>query len=47
MSAVTKFRDQIKEKAGEGPKEIMLLTDQLRDEILPHLGIRLEDRSKG
>ena len=25
----------------------MQLTDQLRDEILPHLGIRLEDRSKG
>lgn len=24
-----------------------MLCDQLRDDILPHLGIRLEDRSKG
>jgi hypothetical protein len=25
----------------------MGLTDSLRDEVLPHLGVRLEDRGKG
>lgn len=25
----------------------MILSDKLRDEVLPHLGIRLEDRGKG
>jgi cysteinyl-tRNA synthetase len=47
MNALSKFRDIMKEKAGEGPKEIFRLCDELRDDILPHLGIRLEDRAKG
>jgi hypothetical protein len=47
MNVLTKFRDQIKEKAGEGPKELFRLCDELRDDVLPHLGIRLEDRAKG
>ena len=37
----------MKDKAVEGPKEILQLCDQLRDDILPTLGIRLEDRGKG
>jgi cysteinyl-tRNA synthetase len=47
VNAIARFRDQLKEKAGEGPKVIMGLTDSLRDEVLPHLGVRLEDRGKG
>jgi hypothetical protein len=47
MDVLLKFRDQIKEKAGEGPKELFNLCDVLRDDILPHLGVRLEDRGKG
>ena len=47
MNLLSKFRDQIKEKAGEGPKELFKLCDELRDDMLPHLGIRLEDRAKG
>lgn len=47
MNLISKFRDQIKEMAGEGPKELFRLCDELRDDLLPHLGIRLEDRAKG
>jgi len=47
MDALTKFRDAIKDGAKEGPKEIFRLTDELRDDILPNLGIRLEDKQKG
>jgi hypothetical protein len=47
MDVLSKFRDQIKDKAGEGPKELIRICDELRDDILPYLGIRLEDRSKG
>lgn len=37
----------MKEKAKEGPKEMLRLCDEIRDDILPFLGIRLEDRQKG
>jgi len=47
MNVLSKFRDQIKDKAGEGTKELFRLCDELRDDILPHLGVRLEDRAKG
>lgn len=47
MNALRKFRDDIKEKANEGPKVMFQLSDELRDDILPYLGIRLEDRGKG
>ena len=47
MNALSKFRDDVKEKAGEGPQVLFKLSDQLRDEVLPYLGIRLEDRAKG
>jgi hypothetical protein len=47
MNVLTKFRDQIKDKAGDGTKELFRLCDELRDDVLPHLGIRLEDRAKG
>jgi cysteinyl-tRNA synthetase len=46
MNILTKFRDDIKLAAGNGPKEIFNLCDQLRDVALPELGIRLEDKGK-
>lgn len=50
MNVFSKFRDQVKDKASlpEGAaRELFKLCDELRDDILPHLGIRLEDRAKG
>jgi hypothetical protein len=44
MNALSKFRDDVKEKAKEGPGAIFKLTDLFRDDVLPFLGIRLEDR---
>ena len=45
MNVLSKFRDQV--KAGGDAKELFRLCDELRDDILPHLGVRLEDRAKG
>jgi cysteinyl-tRNA synthetase len=47
MNALSKFRDTVKAQADLGPKELFRLCDELRDDILPHLSIRLEDRAKG
>jgi len=47
MNVLLKFRDQVKEKAGDGQGSLFKLCDELRDDILPHLGVRLEDRAKG
>lgn len=47
MNVLSKFRDQVKDKAGGEAKELFRLCDELRDDILPHLGVRLEDRAKG
>ena len=46
MNALSKFRDDIKGVASKGPKDIFQVCDQLRDEVLPALGIRLEDKVK-
>jgi len=46
MNVLIKFRDQVKVKAGDGPKELFKLCDELRDDILPYLGIQLEDKGK-
>ena len=45
MNALMNFRDDVKTKANDGPKEMFKLSDEIRDDILPYLGIRLEDRS--
>ena len=47
MNALSKFRDTVKTQADLGPKELFRLCDELRDDVLPHLSIRLEDRAKG
>ena len=47
MNVLCKFRDNVKENANADGKEIMKLADELRDDILPYLGIRIEDKGKG
>ena len=47
MNALAKYRDQVKENAKEGPKALFEISDKLRDDILPFMGIALEDRKPG
>ena len=49
MNALTKYRDQVKNLAGteNAAKDLFRISDELRDDILPFLGIRLEDKGKG
>eukprot|EP00831_Metopus_contortus_P026113 TRINITY_DN222_c0_g2_i3.p1 TRINITY_DN222_c0_g2~~TRINITY_DN222_c0_g2_i3.p1 ORF type:complete len:431 (+),score=123.35 TRINITY_DN222_c0_g2_i3:137-1429(+) len=46
MNAFAKFRDDIKANAKSDPKTLFNLCDQLRDVVLPELGIRIEDGKK-
>jgi len=46
MNVLLKYRDDVKKSAAAGGKEALRLSDELRDDILPHLGIRLEDKGK-
>jgi cysteinyl-tRNA synthetase len=47
MNALSKYRDQVKNAASDDPKALFRISDELRDDILPYLGIRLEDKGKG
>ena len=47
MNVLAKFRDDVKANAGNGPKEVFQISDVLRDDILPHHNILLEDRKPG
>jgi cysteinyl-tRNA synthetase len=49
MDAFSAFRDQIRAsiKAGNDVKALLTLCDEVRDDILPALGIRLEDKPDG
>lgn len=45
LTALSQFRDSVRENARDlKATDILKLCDQLRDEILPNLGVRLEDR---
>ena len=44
MNILTEFRDKMKANANEGPKTMFQLCDELRDDVLPFLGIQLEDK---
>lgn len=46
MDVLTKYRDSVKQNA-DNKSELFKLSDSLRDDILPYLGIRLEDKAKG
>lgn len=48
LDAFCSFRDEVRQKArqdlSEGSRQILSLSDQVRDDVLPALGVRLEDR---
>ena len=46
MNALSNFRDQIKRRADEGPKVLFQLSDEIRDDVLPFMGIKLEDKKQ-
>lgn len=47
MNSLAKFRDDIKNPANNSDqKAIFRICDELRDDVLPFLGIRLEDKGK-
>ena len=39
MNALLKFRDDVKVNANDGGKSLFKLCDELRDDVLPYLGI--------
>lgn len=48
LTALSAFRDAVREHARTvSATEILQLCDRLRDDILPNLGVRLEDRETG
>ena len=47
MDVFLNFRDKIKTNAGADKKVLFDLCDQVRDDILPYLGIQLEDKKQG
>lgn len=48
VDAVRDFRDSVVQAAAlKEPKALFDLTDKLRDEVLPHHGIKIEDAGKG
>ena len=46
MDALRDFRDQVKRQANDGPKAMFKLSDEIRDDVLPYVGIKLEDRKQ-
>jgi cysteinyl-tRNA synthetase len=48
VDIISKFRDSIKSAAADKDHvKVLKACDELRDEILPDLGVKLEDRGKG
>lgn len=51
LDAFCEFRDSVRKMArtekSEGTRNILSLSDTVRDDVLPRLGVRLEDRSSG
>jgi hypothetical protein len=46
MNILAKYRDQVRINSNDA-KVLCQISDELRDDILPYLGIRLEDKGKG
>ena len=44
MNILTEFRDNVKNPDNQTKERLLQLTDELRDELLPQLGIGIEDR---
>ena len=47
VDELVKYRTEVISKAKGDPSELFALSDKLRDEILPSLGIKVEDRGVG
>eukprot|EP00127_Corallochytrium_limacisporum_P007373 Clim_evm10s249 gene=Clim_evmTU10s249 len=49
LEALAQFRDRVRAmvREGAGAKDLLQLCDELRDDVLPELGVRLEDRDDG
>ena len=49
LNALSSFRDEVRRLAREGApaKDLLILSDKLRDDVLPELGVRLEDTGEG
>lgn len=48
LSTMAEFRDQIRELArNQKAVDILKICDTFRDDVLPNLGVRLEDRENG
>ncbi len=47
IDAVCRFRDDVKASAKQGPVPVFRICDQLRDAVLPDLGVRIEDLGVG
>jgi len=47
VDALCKFRDDVKANAKEGAMKIFEVSSKVRDEVLPELGIRIEDAKIG
>ena len=49
INILTNFRDEIKNTCilEKDTKKVLTLCDKLRDDVLPNLGIRIEDKGKG
>jgi len=49
VDAMSKFRDNVKTNAAvnKDPIKILKICDEFRDDVLPYLGIKIEDKGKG
>ena len=49
INTITEFRGEIKDTCiiDKDIKKVLTICDKLRDEILPNLGVRIEDKGKG
>jgi cysteinyl-tRNA synthetase len=48
LDALTKFRENVRVAAmNKDPKAVLMAADVLRDDILPDLGVRMEDKGSG
>jgi cysteinyl-tRNA synthetase len=49
INAITDFRGEVKESCIEDKnvKKVLTICDKLRDEVLPNLGVRIEDKPQG
>jgi len=47
VSELVKYRTEVISMAKGDSKDLLELSDKLRDEILPQLGIKIEDRGVG